>query len=29
LIINQQQIAQLVETLSTLIHKHTDTPYES
>jgi acetylornithine/N-succinyldiaminopimelate aminotransferase len=29
LIINDQQIAQLVETLSTLIHKHTDTSYES
>ncbi|MDO9048139.1 MAG: aspartate aminotransferase family protein [Methylobacter sp.] len=29
LIINEQQITQLVETLSTLIHKHTDTPYES
>ena len=29
LIINDQQITQLVETLSTLIHKHTDTSYES
>ncbi|WP_333874867.1 aspartate aminotransferase family protein [Methylobacter sp.] len=29
LIIDQQQITQLVETLSALIHKHTDTPYES
>jgi len=29
LIINDQQIAQLVETLSTLIQKHTDIPYES
>jgi acetylornithine/N-succinyldiaminopimelate aminotransferase len=29
LIINEQQITQLVETLSTLIHTHTDTPYES
>lgn len=29
LIINQQQITQLVETLSALIYKHTDTPYES
>ncbi|TAN70985.1 MAG: aspartate aminotransferase family protein [Methylobacter sp.] len=29
LIINEQQITQLVETLSTLIHKHTDTSYES
>lgn len=29
LIINDQQIAQLVETLSTLIVKHTDTPHES
>ncbi|MCF7964881.1 MAG: acetylornithine transaminase [Methylobacter tundripaludum] len=28
-VINDQQIAELVETLSTLIHKHTDTPYES
>ena len=29
LIIDEQQIAQLVDTLSTLIHKHTDTSYES
>lgn len=29
LIINDQQITQLVDTLSTLIHKHTDTSYES
>ena len=29
LIINHLQIAQLVETLSTLIHKHTNIPYES
>ncbi len=29
LIIDDQQITQLVETLSTLIVKHTDTPYES
>jgi acetylornithine aminotransferase len=29
LIIDNQQITQLVETLSTLIVKHTDTPYES
>jgi len=29
LIIDDAQITQLVETLSALIHKHTDTPYES
>ena len=29
LIINDQQIAQLVDTLSALIHKHTDTPHEA
>ncbi|MGZ5051685.1 MAG: acetylornithine/succinylornithine family transaminase [Methylobacter sp.] len=29
LIIDEQQITQLVETLSTLIHKHTDTSYDS
>ncbi|MGZ8222798.1 MAG: acetylornithine/succinylornithine family transaminase [Methylobacter sp.] len=29
LIINDQQITQLVDTLSTLVHTYTDTPYES
>ncbi|MGZ5028718.1 MAG: acetylornithine transaminase [Methylobacter sp.] len=29
LIINDQQITELVQTLSALIHKHTDTSYES
>jgi acetylornithine aminotransferase len=29
LIIDEQQITQLVETLSTLVIKHTETPYES
>lgn len=29
LIINEPQISQLVENLSALIHKHTDTPYAS